>query len=530
MQLEGSGAERHRRGIARRTEAERIGVAVGHAQAAHHRHQRNVDDVVLRSATVRIAGVVAAARQDVADDAEPVLRSERHGRDRGIEAQHLRRRDHAELVHARDAGQEGRHQIVAAGVARRERARRLTERDFNQRRQRRVGDVVRELGVVLRTRAVEAVLVGQADHHLVDERHAEARHLGPVAAGHDRRAVALARTRRQVLALAQARRRPAADHRVRGIRDQARGGDLELERGHVLVGQAVYAGIDQRRIGDHRERRIDQVENDAEVDRERILALAHEQAARNCAPRDVHGIDVLGGIADVVGDRLGADVVDRLVERRRAGARVGQRRAGAGATVAANDVDGVALVDVERGRVDVGDLPRLDQRDRHGLVLDRQGDRLERVLELELEGDVLLAVADVVDVDLVERVRVEREVVGAAVRVLQRQVVSDQRHEAGAAAGAVGGDALVAVEHVEVGPVDLRLRRDERRLPVTRGQGVGDRVQGPGRGEQRHQPPSIEPEILHAVLLVDVDRPSAVSRDGERAMRGRALERLREQN
>ena len=42
-----------------------------------------------------------------------------------------------------------------------------------------------------------------------------------------------------------------------------------------------------------------------------------------------------------------------------------------------------------------------------------------------------LRVAVVVDVDLVERVRVELEVVRAAVGVLQRQVVGDQRDVAG---------------------------------------------------------------------------------------------------
>jgi hypothetical protein len=44
-----------------------------------------------------------------------------------------------------------------------------------------------------------------------------------------------------------------------------------------------------------------------------------------------------------------------------------------------------------------------------------------------------LGVAVVVDVDLVQRVRVHREVVGAAVGVLQRLVVGDQRDIAAAA-------------------------------------------------------------------------------------------------
>ena len=38
---------------------------------------------------------------------------------------------------------------------------------------------VRELAVVLRLAGVEAILVGQADHQLVDQRHRQARHLHP---------------------------------------------------------------------------------------------------------------------------------------------------------------------------------------------------------------------------------------------------------------------------------------------------------------------------------------------------------------
>ena len=141
---------------------------------------------------------------------------------------------------------------------------------------------------------------------------------------------------------------------------------------------------------------------------------------------------------------------------------VGDRAARAGAAVAADDVDGEGLVDVQVGRVGRGHLARLRQRDRDVLgAADRQRRALQRVVEAELEGDVFLAVAVVVDVDLVERVRVELEVVRAAVRVLQRQVVGDQRDVAGAA-------GLVAVEHVEVGAVDLGRRRDRRRLAVAR--------------------------------------------------------------
>jgi len=95
----------------------------------------------------------------------------------------------------------------------------------------------------------------------------------------------------------------------------------------------------------------------------------------------------------------------------------------------------------------------------------------QRGLEAELEGEVLLAVAVVVDVDLVERVRVQRVVVRAVEAVLHRLVIGDQG-DVVAAAG------LVAVEEVEVRGVHLGRARDERRLAVAGGAG------GAGQGER----------------------------------------------
>ena len=83
----------------------------------------------------------------------------------------------------------------------------------------------------------------------------------------------------------------------------------------------------------------------------------------------------------------------------------------------------------------------------------------ERILEAELEGDVFLGIPVVVEMDLVQPVRVERKIVGAAVGVLERLVVRDERHELIAA-------RLEAVEHVEVGGVDLGRAGDEGRLAV----------------------------------------------------------------
>ena len=101
------------------------------------------------------------------------------------------------------------------------------------------------------------------------------------------------------------------------------------------------------------------------------------------------------------------------------------------AAIAAHHRQRVALVEVEveascaltgpmffsgTATVSVADLQRLAR-----VVLG------EAVLEAELERQVFLRVAVAVDVDLVHGRRIEREVVRAAVRILQRQVVGDQR-------------------------------------------------------------------------------------------------------
>ena len=172
MQLEGRGTEWHLAGVAIGAEAQRVGVAVGHAQATHHRHQRDVHDVVLRPAAVRVTRVVAATGQDVADDAQAVLLREGHRRDRGVQAQHLRADHVGRLVDARDAGQESRDQVVARKVGGRDVGR--GQCNFEQCRQRRVGDVVDELAVAAGRTAVELVLVLQADDHFIDQRHAQA--------------------------------------------------------------------------------------------------------------------------------------------------------------------------------------------------------------------------------------------------------------------------------------------------------------------------------------------------------------------
>jgi hypothetical protein len=84
----------------------------------------------------------------------------------------------------------------------------------------------------------------------------------------------------------------------------------------------------------------------------------------------------------------------------------------------------------------------------------------QAVVEAELECDVFLRVAVVVDVDLVQRERVHGEIVRTTVGLLQRDVIGEQRDVALPA-------GLVAVEQIEVGRVHRRQARDVRRLAVT---------------------------------------------------------------
>ena len=89
VQPEAGSSQGHLRRVAVSAEAQSVVVAVGHAQAAHHGHQRDVVDVVLRAAAVRSAGTVAATGQDDADDAQAVLLCERHRCDAGVQRQHF---------------------------------------------------------------------------------------------------------------------------------------------------------------------------------------------------------------------------------------------------------------------------------------------------------------------------------------------------------------------------------------------------------------------------------------------------------
>ena len=104
---------------------------------------------------------------------------------------------------------------------------------------------------------------------------------------------------------------------------------------------------------------------------------------------------------------LGADEVVGLAEHR-AAAGAGHRRAFAGAASAANQLHLVALAEVQRRVVGRGDTADVLERHRHVLAADVELDAAvvvdQAVGEAELEGQVLLGVAVVVDVDFVQRV------------------------------------------------------------------------------------------------------------------------------
>src|SRR6185312_16379053 len=118
----------------------------------------------------------------------------------------------------------------------------------------------------------------------------------------------------------------------------------------------------------------------------------------------------------------------------------------------------------------------VDQRHRDLLAADRQLDVRQRLAAMELEADVLHAVAGVVDENAVQGVGIEGEVVGAAVGVLQGDVVGQQGDEAAAS-------GLIAVEHVEIGSVHRGRPADRRRLPVAGS--VGGNQSKPGGQENQ---------------------------------------------
>ena len=176
-------------------------------------------------------------------------------------------------------------------------------------------------------------------------------------------------------------------------------------------------------------------------------------------------LDRLVGDRVVVGERLGPDVV------RRRGQALGQQLvAHLMAALVALAPDRVGLHEVELRVVDRADArQRVEERVR---VADLG-------LELEPVADVVLAVAGVVDVEVVRRPIVEAVEVRAAGRILERDPVADQGHRP----WSVGGH-----EGVDVGVVRRRVERRQWRFAVARSRAGSNREHAcRKRRQQRHR-------------------------------------------
>ena len=195
-----------------------------------------------------------------------------------------------------------------------------------------------------------------------------------------------------------------------------------------------------------------EVEDRPEVDEERVVARPGEHLA----------------VAAEI-----ADALERVVRRVRARPDVGRRNRDVGGddgTAVAAVVVVVVIVVV----ITASPAPLNDARDRVGLLdvqvrVGRRRDLVrvveERVrvrdggLEPELVRDVVPCVAVVVDVELVQRRRVEAVVVRPAGRILERDVVREDRD---------GVRRVGADERIDVRVVDGRVVGDQRRLAVAR--------------------------------------------------------------
>ena len=229
------------------------------------------------------------------------------------------------------------------------------------------------------------------------------------------------------------------------------------------------AGVERPQAG--------QVEDRAEIDVERVVALARVD------------LDAAGQVCD-------RRLHERAVVRRRAGADVDRR----GRQVRAEH----RLLAVG----DPGDLVRAAA----GSSPDPRGCRSVRCcrgtcrrvprlrLELELVGHVLLAVAVVVHLQLVEHVVGELVEVRAAGRLLEWDVVGDDRHRV----GPVGTH-----ERVHVRVVRGRVLTDDGRLAMARRLAF---VRARAAHERSREPPPMRSAPKSAMLLIDSSPPWGVER------------------
>ena len=123
---------------------------------------------------------------------------------------------------------------------------------------------------------------------------------------------------------------------------------------------------------------------------------------------------MISGVGRILGNRLRADVIDWLLEGGAAVVHRSNGLTGARPAIAPDHVQRVAFLPVEGARVVPArpDRPGVDEwhgdvhaASQHRQVLERQG-------RPELEGDVLNRVAVVVDVNLVDGVRVAASMFG----------------------------------------------------------------------------------------------------------------------
>ena len=214
----------------------------------------------------------------------------------------------------------------------------------------------------------------------------------------------------------------------------------------VVVGAVLHDTARERRTVERHI--VHQIEGAAKVDRKRLGALADEHLPR-AAARNVHVVNELVGISSISWQRFRANVIDRLAECRTC--RSGRGSTRSAASRASNVGERVFLDLTKVGIVARSDLSTLAQcdRQRHSTRIDRDARAAaQRVRNLELESPVLDRIAVGIDMDLIDRIGIERVIIGAITGPLVGLVVGDERHEPFTT-------GLVAPEHVEIGAVNL---------------------------------------------------------------------------
>ena len=293
---------------------------------------------------------------------------------------------------------------------------------------------------------VPVVLLPDRDDDLVDERIAEPRDLDQRPVGVERPVTAEDPDLRPACAGVD----PDRPVRERSL-EQVRLRNLDRNRVRVVVQHAVSSRVVREREGMQGVERpqATEIEDRSQVDEERIVARTRR---RPCGCRR-------GRRRPDTGHTSPSWSVARCSWAARRGANR-ERRARL-----RHPRDGVRLLDAQ-----VVSLVRR-RVDRPGVV--EEGVRIRHLrLESEVVRDVFAPVAVVVDVQGVENGRIEPVVVRAARRILERDVVRDDRD---------GVRVVRAHERVDVRVVGSRIVRDQRSFPVARGL----RPRWPDRADER---------------------------------------------